>query len=140
MAKDTYTAASFDAFFKKGFENASKNFEDMSAFAKDNVDALMASANVTAKGSEEIVSEMFAFAKKSMEDSAAISKNLTGVKSVEDFVAVQADFTKTSMESFIAEMTKLSDMMVDTSKKAFEPINARVAAAGDMINAATKAA
>lgn len=140
MAKETFNAASFDTFFKKGFENASKNFEDMSAFAKDNVDALMASANVTAKGSEDIMAEMFAFAKKSMEDSAAISKNLTTVKSVEDFMAIQADFTKTSMESFMAEMTKLGDMMVDTSKKAYEPINARVTAAGDIINAATKAA
>ncbi|MDX5359705.1 MAG: phasin family protein [Alphaproteobacteria bacterium] len=140
MAKDTFTAASFDTFFKKGFENASKNFEDMSAFAKDNVDALMASANVTAKGSEEIIAEVMAFTKKSMEDSAAISKNLTTVKSVEDFVAVQADFTKTSFETFVSEMTKLSDMMIDTSKKAFEPINARVVAAGDVINTATKAA
>lgn len=131
-AFETVTAASNDAI-KDGFEKSVNALNEFTAFQKDTVDAMIASATTTAKSIEEINTAAVAYAKKSMEDSAAAAKTMASAKSVQEFIEVQADYAKSAMEAYLAEITRQSELMSGLVKQSFKPLNDRAAAAVELM-------
>jgi phasin family protein len=131
-AIETVTAASHDAI-KDGFEKSVNALNDFTAFQKDTVDAMIASATTTAKSVEEINTAAVAYAKKSMEDSVAAAKTMAGAKSVQELLEVQADYAKSSMDAYLAEVNRQSELMSGLMKQAFKPLNDRAAAAAELM-------
>jgi phasin family protein len=74
--------------------------------------------------------------KKSIEDNIAAAKALTSAKSLQEAVELQTSFAKSSMETFVAEMTKMSETAAASFKDTFSPLNARVTATVEKIQAA----
>lgn len=120
---------------EEGVEKMSKGMEDANQFGQDNVEAFVASSKVVAKAAEEMNAEMVSFSKKSYEDSMAVAKELSSVKSVNELVEKQTEFAKTAFEGFVAEATKLNEMYSEAAKNAFAPFNDRFTAAADMVKA-----
>ena len=60
-------------------------------------------------------------------------------KSVHEAFELQTSFAKTAFESYVAQMTKLSELMVATSKETFQPIQGRVQAWVDVVQSARAA-
>lgn len=131
-AIETVTAASHDAI-KEGFEKSVNALNDFTAFQKDTVDAMIASATTTAKSVEEINTAAVAYAKKSMEDSVAAAKTMAGAKSVQELIEVQSDYAKSAMDAYLAEVNRQSELMSDLMKHAFKPLNDRAAAAVELM-------
>ncbi|WBQ14474.1 TIGR01841 family phasin [Hyphomonadaceae bacterium BL14] len=131
-AFETVTAASNDAI-KDGFEKSVNALNEFTAFQKDTVDAMIASATTAAKSIEEINTAAVAYAKKSMEDSAAAAKTMASAKSVQELIEVQADYTKSAMEAYLAEVTRQSELMSGLVKQSFKPLNDRAAAAVELM-------
>ena len=129
---ETMTAASNDAF-REGFEKSLKSVDDINSFSKDNMDAVMASATTAGKGIETLNTNAVAFAKKSMEDTVAATKSLTTAKSVQDVVEVQADFMKSAMDAYLAEINKATELYAGAVKTSLKPLNDRVAATVEMV-------
>eukprot|EP00933_Yihiella_yeosuensis_P050507 TRINITY_DN48308_c0_g1_i1.p1 TRINITY_DN48308_c0_g1~~TRINITY_DN48308_c0_g1_i1.p1 ORF type:complete len:245 (+),score=55.09 TRINITY_DN48308_c0_g1_i1:30-737(+) len=125
---ETVTAASNDAM-KEGFEKSLSAMNEFSAFQKDTVDAVIASATTASKSFEELNTSAVAFAKKSMEDSVAAAKTMAGAKSVQDLIEIQADYTKSSLDAYLSEVNKSSDLISSLMKESFKPINDRMVAA-----------
>jgi phasin family protein len=120
-------------------EKVSKSFEDMATFNQETLDALIKSQNLAAKAAEELNAEFVAFSKKSMEESVAHAKALTSAQTVSEFIEKQAGFTKMTLDSLIAQSTKMNEMMLDAMKGTFEPMTARMNAAVDMVKSQTAA-
>lgn len=118
---------------EEGVEKMSKGLEDATQFGQENVEAVVASSKVVAKAAEEMNAEILAFSKKSYEDSMAAAKEFTSVKSMSELFEKQTEFAKVSFEGFVAEATKLNEMYSSAAKDAFEPINARLTAAAEMV-------
>jgi phasin family protein len=76
-----------------------------------------------------------AYSKKTMEDNIAAAKALSGAKSLQEAMELQTSFAKSSMESFVAEMTKMSETAAASFKATFSPLNARVSATVEKIQA-----
>lgn len=131
-AFETVTAASNDAI-KDGFEKSVTALNEFTAFQKDTVDAMIASATTTAKSIEEINTAAVAYAKKSMEDSAAAAKTMASAKSVQELIEVQADYAKSAMEAYLAEITRQSELMSGLVKQSFKPLNDRASAAVELM-------
>ena len=129
---DTMTAASNDAI-KDGFEKSLNAVTEFSAFQKETVDAVIASTTSAAKSLEELNAAAVAFAKKSMEDSVAAAKSMAGAKSVQELIEIQSDYTKSSLDAFLAEMNKSSDLMSSMFKDSFKPLNDRFSAAVELM-------
>jgi hypothetical protein len=55
-------------------EKALKSFDDIAEFNKNNVDALVQSANAASKGIEAISAEVLSYSKQSVEDAMAATK------------------------------------------------------------------
>ncbi len=125
---ETMTTASNEAL-KEGFEKSLSAINDFSAFQKDTVDAVISSATTASKSFEELNASTVAFAKKSMEDSVAAAKTMAGAKSVQELIEIQADYTKSSLDAYLSEVNKHSDLVSTMMKDSFKPINDRMVAA-----------
>lgn len=118
------------AYTKEQVEKMSKQvftaFDDVAGFHKENVDALVASSTILAKGFEALSKELFAFTQGQYEQSVTTAKALLGVKSVKELVDLQTEFAKTSFDALVAEATKVSETGFKVANEAAEPITARV--------------
>ena len=132
---EKFSAASNKAF-KDGFEKAAAAFGEFNAFSKDNVDAFVASASTAGKSAEKINAEVAAYAKQTLETGVETAKKAATVKSMQELVELQSDYAKSSFETYVGEMTKLTDMCASSVKDAFKPLNKRVSAAVELMQTA----
>ncbi|MCH8491448.1 MAG: TIGR01841 family phasin [Oceanicaulis sp.] len=131
-AIETVTAASHDAI-KDGFDKSVNALNDFTAFQKDTVDAMIASATTAAKSMEEINTAAVSYAKKSREDSVAAAKTMASAKSVQELIEVQSDYAKSAMDAYLAELNRQSELMSGLVKQSFKPLNDRAAAAVELM-------
>lgn len=118
---------------EQGAEKARKGLEAATAFNQHNIEAVVASSKITAKALENVTSELAAYSKKSFEDSMAAAKELSSCRDVTELVEKQAEFTRNSLESFVAEATRLNELYSTAAKEAFEPIGKRFSAAVEIV-------
>ena len=118
---------------EEGVEKMTRGVEEATQFGQENMEAIVASGKVVAKAAEDVNAEMIAFSKRTYEDSMAAAKELTSVKSVTELFEKQTAFAKASFENYVAEATKLNDIYAAAAKSAFEPFNARLTAASDLV-------
>lgn len=132
---ENMTAAGNQAF-KEGFEKSLKSVNEINSHTKENVDAVIASATAAGKNAETLNANAVAYAKTSMESAVAATKALTTAKSVQDMIEVQTDFVKSSMDLFLAELNKTTDLYAGAVKEVSKPINDRFAASVEMVQSA----
>jgi len=132
---ETVTAASNEAM-KEGFEKSLNAMNDLSAFQKETVDAVIASATTAGKSVETLNTNAIAYAKKAMEESVAAAKSMASAKSVQELIEIHADFTKSSLDSYLAEVNKTTDLVSSMVKDSMKPLNDRMAAAVEVMQSA----
>lgn len=121
---------------KDGFEKAVKGYDQFISFGKDNAEAMLKSANAAGKGIESINSEVFAYARKSAEESVAAAKAVFSSKTVEQAFQLQSEFSKAVFESYVDQLAKFGDMALATARHSAEPLQARVSAFAELVRAA----
>lgn len=103
-----------------------KGYDEMVALTKENVDAVVQSGTIVAKGAEEAGKQVAAYAQASLEKSMATGKALLAVKSLNELVELQNAYMKQSFDTMVAESTKLQELSVKVTSAAFAPLSARV--------------
>jgi phasin family protein len=133
------TAETMDSAFhtgaetiKSGFDKTAEGYDRMVAIAKDNAEAFMQAANVAGKGFETINGEILAFSRKRMEGGVEHVQAIFSAKSVNEAIELQADYGRKAFEAWMTQMNKVNQMILETTKNAAEPIQARVAAVAEM--------
>lgn len=121
---------------KDGFEKAVKGYDQFISFGKDNAEAMLKSANAAGKGIESINSEVFAYARKSAEESVAAAKAVLSSKTVEEAFQLQSEFSKAVFEAYVDQLAKFGDMALATARHTAEPLQARVSAFAELVRAA----
>jgi phasin family protein len=120
-------------------ENMDRTLAAMSefgAFGKENMEAWIASATVSAKGFEAMSGRAGAFYKQSMENHVAAAKSIMGAKSVQEAVERQTEYAQTAFARYMAEMNQLSDMWSGLAKDALKPLNERLSAMQTLMQSA----
>ena len=120
---------------EEGVEKMTQGMEDMAEFGRQNMEAMVAASKRAAKAAEEMNAEVAAFAKKSYEDGMAAFKEISSAKSMNELVEKQSAFAQSAMEAYVAEASKLNDMMTGAAKDCVEPLTGRFQAAGEMMKA-----
>jgi phasin family protein len=113
-----------------------QGYDQLAAFNKATVEALMQAANAASKGLEAINAEALAFSRQTIEESVAAAKAAIGTKSIQELIELQSDYTKQAFDSYFGEVTKIGDLMASITKEATEPLNSRVAAFVEMVQGA----
>jgi len=118
---------------KDGFEKAVKGYDQFVSFSKDNAEAVIKSANATGKGIETINGEVFAFARKSIEEGIVATKAIMASKSVDEAIQLQSEFSKSAFEAYVDELAKFGDLALAITKSAATPLQARVSAFAELV-------
>ncbi|MBP2307877.1 phasin family protein [Azospirillum melinis] len=111
-----------------------KSYDELTVLTKENVDALVKSGTVVAKGAEEAGKQVAAFTQSSLEKSVSNAKAVLAVKTIQELVELQSTFTKASLDAFVSESTKLQELTVKVANEALAPLNARVNATVEVLS------
>lgn len=116
---------------KSAMEKSSKMFEEMNAFGKGNVEALVESGKIAAKGLETLGQEAAEYTRKQFETTTAIMKSMASVKSPTELFKMQSDFIRQSFDSMVAESSKNTEAMLKLVGEIAQPLSNRVALAAE---------
>jgi len=88
---------------KAAMEKSTQLFADMNDLSKGNVEALVESSKIAAKGIETMGQEAAEFTRKTFEGATAAMRNMASVKTPADFMKLQSDFVRNAFDSMVAE-------------------------------------
>jgi phasin family protein len=115
---------------KEGFSKlAQTNFktaDEVTAFGKANVDALLKAGSTWARGFEEITRSVVETSQSSVDASLAATKAMLAAKTIKEVSDLQSDLAKETYEKLVAEGTRISELSIRLANEALDPINARV--------------
>src|SRR3989338_3388390 len=122
--------------FKDNVEKSLATLNEVNSYSKKNLEAVVASVTAATKGAEALGAQVMAFSKKSMEDQVAAAKALAGAKSVQEAVELQTAWVKAAMEGYLAEASKMGEVVAASVKDSVKPLNERVTATVEKLQAA----
>ena len=128
--------ADFNEKAKEAFAKTSKLAEEAVEFNKANIEALVESGKIAAKGIETLGQEGVTFARKSFEDTTAALKGYTAVKTPADFFKLYAENSKKAFDAAVAQTSKTSELVVKLTNDSFAPISNRVSVITSKMKAA----
>ncbi|MEK6638850.1 MAG: phasin family protein [Pseudomonadota bacterium] len=127
MFKDV-TARAKTAFAKSG-----EIAKDVAEFNKDNLEAVVESGKIAAKGVQTAAQTAADFTRKNFEATTSMLKTAAAVKSPTELLKVQSDFAKGQFEAAIAEMSKSSEFTLKLMGEMFQPISNRYSVAAEIV-------
>jgi phasin family protein len=116
---------------KAAVEKSTKLVEEANDFAKGNVEALVESGRIAAKGFEGLGQEAAEYGRKSFETATATLKSLSSVKSPTDFFKLQSDYFRGAFDAYVAEASKNTEALIKLASDAAQPLSNRVAVAAE---------
>lgn len=122
--------------FKDAIEKSLAALNDANAHSKKNLEAVIASVTAATKGAESLGAHAMAYSKSAVETNVAAAKSLASAKSVQEVVELQTSFAKSALETYMAEVGKMSEIVSASVKDSMKPLNERVTAAVERLQAA----
>jgi phasin family protein len=126
----------FNERSKVAVEKSTKIVEEMTDFAKGNVEAMVEASRIAAKGMETLGQEAAEYSRKSFESATAAMKSFAGVKSPTEFFKLQSDFMRQSFDQAVAETSKNTETMLKLAGDAAQPLSNRFAVAAEKVKTA----
>ncbi len=117
----------------KAAETQFKAADDVAAFGKSNVEAVIQSGSIFFHGLEELTRTLIGLTQSQVETSMSTAKSLISAKTLTEFADLQNAFAKSAFDSAVTETTKLSELAFRITNEAIEPLSQRVNAAIEQI-------
>jgi phasin family protein len=118
---------------KSAFERNARFAEELTEFTKGNVEALVASTKVAAKGVENLGQEVAELSRKSFEEASAALRGFSEIKSPTDFFRLQTEFARGQFDTLVAESAKMSEAMIKLAGDVAQPITNRYTVAAERV-------
>jgi hypothetical protein len=94
---------------------------------EEQIDTQIASASIFPGGLQAIATAYGDYTKKSFEDTKSFVEKLSGVRSFDKAIEIQAEFAKTACETFVTESRKIGALYGDLAKQSYKPFGGFVA-------------
>lgn len=120
---------------REGMDRSMAAMAEMGAFTKENMEALVASATATTKGFEALSARAVAFSKSAMENHMAAARAIMSSKSIQEALERQAEYARSSFDSYVAEMNEVTELLSGVTKDAAKPLTERATAVSTLIQA-----
>jgi phasin family protein len=118
---------------KDAMERSAKIVEELADLTRGNVEALVASSKVAAKGVETLSQDAAEYSRKSFEEASATLKSFAEVKSATDLFKLQSDFARSAFDAAVAESARVSEQFLKIASDVAEPINSRYTVAAERV-------
>ncbi|WP_097092384.1 phasin family protein [Novosphingobium sp. Chol11] len=132
-AKFETAYADFNVKAKAGVEKSTKAIEELSDIAKGNVEALVESGKIAAKGIETMGQEAVDYSRKSFEKATASLKSFSTVKTPTEFFQLQSQLLSSSFDELTKEAAKNSEALIKLAGEVAQPLTARVTVVTDKV-------
>ncbi|PAX07438.1 phasin family protein [Sphingomonas lenta] len=121
---------------KGAMERGTKLFDEANGFTKGNIEALVESGRIAAKGFEAMGQEAVDYARRSFETMTSNMRALASAKSPTEFARLQADFARAAFDQAVAETSRSTEAMLKLAGEIVQPISNRVAVVADRVKTA----
>lgn len=118
---------------KVAAERSAKVAEEFAELTRGNVEAVVASSKIAAKGVETLSQEAAEYGRKAFEEASATLKSFAEVKSATDFFKLQGDYARAAFDSAVAESARLSETVLKLAGDVAEPIASRYTVAAERV-------
>jgi phasin family protein len=119
---EQFTAAT-NVAFKDGVEKSLTALNELNAQSKKNLEAVVASAT---KGAEALGAQAMAFSKTVFDGQVSAARAFASAKSVQEVVELQTAYAKKTLETYMAELGKMTETVSASVKESLKPLNERV--------------
>lgn len=110
--------------------------KDMVEFSKGNVEAMVESSKIAARGLQTIGQDYVDYSKKSLESATAMMKTAVTIKTPMDLFKLQGDYARDSFDMLVAQASKNTEAMMKLAGDAAQPLSSRVALAAEKVKLA----
>ncbi len=107
---------------------AFKSADEIAAFGKSNVEALIAAGTTFLRGWEELTRSVVGLTQTQVETGLQTATALLGAKTLAELSELQKTYTKTAFDTAVSEASRLSELAIRIASETAEPLNARVTA------------
>ncbi|HEU4960413.1 MAG TPA: phasin family protein [Sphingomonas sp.] len=121
---------------KAAVEKSTKLFDEFNDFAKGNVEAVVESSKIAAKGFESLGQDAADYGRKSFEGATAALKQFAAAKSPTDFFKLQGDYVRAAFDALVAETSKNTETVLKLAGEIAQPLQNRAAVAAEKIKVA----
>ena len=121
---------------KAQMEKGAKAFEDINAFGKGNVEAIVESSQIAAKGFEQMGQNAATYMKSSYENATGMFRSMSAIKSPTELFQLQSDFARSAFDAFVAEASRSTEAALKLAGEVAQPISNRVAIAVEKVKVA----
>lgn len=128
-------AVEFNDKAKSAMEKSSKAVGELTDITKGNVEALVESSKIAAKGVESIGQSAAEYGRASFEKTSATLKSFASVKSPVEFFQLQSTLLTSTFDTLAAESAKTSEAFLKLAGEIAQPISNRAAIVSDKLKA-----
>ncbi|HVQ08911.1 MAG TPA: phasin family protein [Allosphingosinicella sp.] len=118
---------------KTAMEKSAKVIEELAELGRGNVEAIVASSKVAAKGVEGLSQDAANYSRKSFEDASAAFKSFAEVKSATDLFKLQGDFARSAFDAAVAQSARVSETVLKLAGDVAEPLTSRYTVAAERV-------
>lgn len=111
---------------KASVEKSGKVMEELSELTKGNVEAMVESGKIAAKGVESMGQGAAEYGRISFEKASATMRSFASVKTPAEFFQLQSELLSSSFDSFAKESAKSSEALLKLAGEVVQPISSRV--------------
>ncbi|HEX7857422.1 MAG TPA: TIGR01841 family phasin [Sphingobium sp.] len=125
----------FNEKAKVAAEKSSKAAEEFSDIAKGNLEAIVESSKIAAKGFETLGQSAAEYGRSSFEKTSATLKSFASVKSPTEFFQLQSELFTSAFDALASETAKNSEAVLKLAGEIAQPISNRYAVVSDKLKA-----
>lgn len=116
---------------KTAMEKGSRAVEEMTDLTRGNVEALVASSKIVARGVETLGHEAADYGRRSFEEASAALKSFAEIKSPTDFFRLQGEYARSTFDAMVTESSKMSEAVLKLAGEVAQPITSRYSVAAE---------
>ena len=124
----TDAASAGNTAFKDQAEKSLSALNELNTQGKRNLEAMVASVTAATRAAETLGAQAMAYTKTSMEKQVEAARAMTGARSVQEAVELQTTYARSALETYVAEMNKVSETVSAAMKDTLKPLNERATA------------
>lgn len=124
---------------RTAIEKNTRIVEELTELTRGNVEALVTSSKVAARGVEALGQEAANYGRKSFEEASTALRSFTEIKSPTDLFRLQSEYAKSAFDSIVSESSKFSEAMVKLAGEVFEPLSSRYSVAAERVKSVVAA-
>jgi len=102
-----------------------KGLEDFATIGRLQFEAILSGSQLAARTIAAVFKEIDGINRNAVDKGVAATTKILGARSIEDVIAIQADYFKASVEDALAGSTRLSDIVVRIADEVVEPLKAQ---------------